>query len=1599
MRPATGGKIEASTLSKSSTSQTMDATHRNAIATGTSSVFDRIFPLLDEVLKTVQIAKPLYMILILYNTIQMLGVSFWSGFEDLHHWEGTDGQIAKWMCMLTFFTDLSGSIESLVIRFVILTILAFLLVFILVVQAIIYSNNRRFIKWTLYPTRFIIEFLPLIMLAPMGNNFGTLFDDVVHSPSTIQIVFFVFTTLYMAFIILVHYVVSMFFAVSPYVSQAPTASWSGSFYFSFTIGIPIFAMLAKVIILFNKWFVMVFVGAKVVYNIIMIWRAWYLPLVHVPINAVVMVIFTIVTGMDALTLVRIYGIMFPYWAYFAVIGGCVFLGVPTFYCITMKRVGKIKKDLQLSALEQVEGLDDEQCPNRVPGQNSMLQDPDRRALYTKYGLDRSESKCQLYTRIGIAEHSDLFLDWSLFKFAGEFHPTKTILANITQFLSLFPGESRLLNVFFIQTICQPNLSWAQRFMLYEIHRVKGLRLSSASSEITEKLMDLKRMSQAGITTIRDFWKNIPNDIGFFYDLRSTTVRTAALYAEAVDKWPNHVRLCEDYATFLIECATDYVNGIKIQHRADLIEQGKNFVVDISFRSLVRAYPMYLKRNIMDIKGNFIAQKTAGSRTGSNNSTGNSQMSTGTIDGELDVEIEEQLARQAFNQHRVRLAYQRALIGKKSPNSKKLKISAIWTLMLSLAICVFCFVFYHGRYNDRAANMNRQFNMNQYRYGYDAALASIAITWLRNLGALKDDLFNAMAGVEGTGQFSLDLTHDMIDESNHWLVFAEDALSVFMDQVSELAASGDDVFTIVRDQIQPTIYFHFAADGELLLNTSTLLSLNDAVSYNFVMMRRVVYEKEVAKWATSNELCEALANIPYMATSFDAMQASMAADQETKKNKAETLNNLILFPVAIGFFLVSEPFLLFFLVKIFKELKLMLTLMKNLDDQTKQEASKLLRKDATEEDQTEKLADTTETVGLNKAFFVILVFCPIAIFVILFVCVIQLAQSQNRSFLQLNEWMTLGVSRANLMLETVFMMSLAIAIPDPINTKIMTSETANTLALTLCTKLLDYNNHLLRGGDGVKPCIGVNEAFDTINLKATCVIDEEADDRHSVYNCLSLDRSITFFNELIAKISTVTATEKFEVDSDFYHMFHVVNNHMVEKSYEGAEILSQLAADSNSTFEQQLAALCFGGMAFMILGFMLFWKNLMKLDVAYDGALQVMRRIPPASVVSNTPLLNFLLNRSGEKNSDKMTASKLVVHVSKDAVLCLNRNESIEVVNQSVSGLFGYTPEQLLGQPISTVLPQDRAEDIFSHIDLMRLGQCSMTYETTSEGMTDDEQIVPVHVTLIGICEPNQSQAKSFVVIMRDETALQKQQKEAEEAKAQSENLLYQILPRDIVVRLKQGESDISFSVPSATIIFVDIVKFSDYSATLSPAQIMENLSTIFARFDMLCQKQNLITKIKLIGDVYMAAAGLFTPDEPVANHASQVVQFGLDVLVALDEINCQLDSSLQVRIGVNTDGPLIAGVLGTDKPVFDIIGDPINVAARLQSTCIPMTVQISQMTYEAIVGLNFNIEQRGEVELKGKGKKMAYLVRPMAAGSFFLKSDKSSESLGIPFES
>jgi guanylate cyclase len=166
-------------------------------------------------------------------------------------------------------------------------------------------------------------------------------------------------------------------------------------------------------------------------------------------------------------------------------------------------------------------------------------------------------------------------------------------------------------------------------------------------------------------------------------------------------------------------------------------------------------------------------------------------------------------------------------------------------------------------------------------------------------------------------------------------------------------------------------------------------------------------------------------------------------------------------------------------------------------------------------------------------------------------------------------------------------------------------------------------------------------------------------------------------------------------------------------------------------------------------------------------------------------------------------------------------------------------------------------------------------------------------------------------------------------------------------------------------MFVDIVSFTPWCGSHEASYVMSILNRLFAEFDRILKNYDRMTKIKCIGDCYMCAAGIFDQVHQPSIHAAQAVSFGLDIIKALQVLNIDIDETLRIRVGVNTGGPIVAGVLGIDKPTFDILGPAICFAAMMEHHGVPMCVHIPQHCMELIYGDRFVIDPRGEVDVKG----------------------------------
>jgi adenylate cyclase len=211
-----------------------------------------------------------------------------------------------------------------------------------------------------------------------------------------------------------------------------------------------------------------------------------------------------------------------------------------------------------------------------------------------------------------------------------------------------------------------------------------------------------------------------------------------------------------------------------------------------------------------------------------------------------------------------------------------------------------------------------------------------------------------------------------------------------------------------------------------------------------------------------------------------------------------------------------------------------------------------------------------------------------------------------------------------------------------------------------------------------------------------------------------------------------------------------------------------------------------------------------------------------------------------------------------------------------------------------------------------------------------------------------------------------------EEQAKAENLLLNILPRSIADKLKDETQPIADHFDSASILFADVADFTPWSERLPPAEVVGYLDHLFSHFDELAERYGL-EKIKTVGDCYMVAAGVPTPR---SDHAHALALMALDMLEAMREHEVFGHLGLELRVGINS-GPVVAGVIGRKRFLYDLWGDAVNTASRMESHGTPGRIQITRSTYELLAG-EFECEPRGTIAVKGKGEIEAwYLTRPL----------------------
>ncbi|OHT09625.1 Adenylate and Guanylate cyclase catalytic domain containing protein [Tritrichomonas foetus] len=1527
--------------------------------------------LIDQITQYIQIPKILFYLCDLIIFLQILQVSFWVQEESI--W--TNSEASSVFSDILYYIGCFGSPKitssSALIYFLVFLIATILVLASLIAQIICYKIRRRYFKKTLYPTRFMLELFPTIFILPLANYVGKLFkklfDDDISKAEVI--VFLIIAVCCLIFMAAISYFVNIYIGSSIYLPTSPNSAFDLKPYIYIMIINPFFSTCGYVFSYFPNWLLLVLIVVHIIFVSYFVAEFFrYRPFISMSMNSFYSCALLASGILDLLRFVTFFfddasGIIAIVMFFVAIIIAAIVPNV--FYKYQTKMM---YRNLLINP----------EIPDYIPT------DDERKEHFIDLRLDQDEKKALIYYNFIIANYIISYLDFFMPKFICNYHRTVTALAHCIKIMSFFPPQIRSLNILYNDMIHHSNLSKTQHFLLYQIQKLKMARQSSSSSHALDRLKEIKAATRELEASVIGFWSLPSCSIEYAGVVSKKLTKTKALWEEAINDFPNSSVYREEYIRFFIECETNFSEAILQRHMIDLIETGKNFSIDHCFRQFARNFPSYLKKGIVDMKGNF---KKIGRRPGGGGSASSSQddqsknsssCNSSTSSISLDMQVEEGIGKSIVTNARIRLALQRTTEAKKANAYGSYMLITWFIFVAGVAVFIFILINFNGYFDQRQIRASRLRNLVNSRLYINSVGVATLYNWGNRTKAInfKDEIISKYSETDDPSTKTLfSLEDSWGKQSVYFSVLARDVFDEYVKQIADISKEGTDVYYYMSRLLEESTELGYCDHTEIFVAEEKPQNLKTIMSYLEMIPTLLLTESDVENWFfNSFRLCSTLSTFQFLPTAFSELMDTMTEMATRNTQIAADLVILLqkVLPAVYGG--ISILLFIFVCVRYILEINKVISLLLKLPSSVKKESENPLRKDANDD----KSKDSDNNIsGFNVpviSCILIVVIYAVIIFMIFYH--LQEIKHYNTQYEYLNIWTSKSEVRKSILIEICLYVTELIINNNPLakGNRFLNSTEIGISITTAFDILETYTEELMGSSDGTPSIAGVNEDIDKLLLKEECQPNSQDASYHEMYRCGSAQQLQNFYMNTVSTVEVNLESYQGVIDDEIpITIFHLASDHLIPKLEEIDSHFSDMVASYASSYFREHVIFFVIEIILMLFLIILEMFNIRYLTRCYNVVLIQMRRVPPASLVADTDIVNYMLDVSKHENSGEMSTDQGIIHNTAACVLCIDNNMIIEIMNPAVTKTFGYSPEQMLGQSILTMLQNDAQNAIDTQLHLMLNKQSGMTFDGHTVCLSDNDTPMPCEITILAMTDSSDS-ITSFVVLLRDESLLLQQQDEAEKAKKQSEQLLYQILPRAIVVRLNQGEKDISFTVASATVMFADIVKFSEYAASLTPQEIMGNLSLLFAGFDEAIEKYETLIKIKLIGDVYMCAGGLFCVDEPPVIHCEEMIKFAIECLQVLEETNVKLNAVLNVRIGVNTGGPLIAGVLGTDKPTFDIIGDPINVASRLQSTDIAGKIQISEQSYELIKENDFQVEPRGEVYLKGKGNQMAYLV-------------------------
>lgn len=1442
--------------------------------------------------------------------------------------------ILNYLLILTDWSVFDGDSNDAFTQLVLGLIITFLYILFIAICQKYFSINRTYEKWMLHGVRYLYSIILPMICPHYSICSGFLVLEVNRNPSAYNIGFLCAYIASTVFFVALLYVTTLIDDSSILISNTPTACFNVNFRLIFHITTCITSFLQPVLMLFAPWMTLSIIFIHFFLLIYLMYIVYYTPFHKFNMNALYSGLLVIGLVSSILIFIQyIINFKMRWWIVFIIPIVCGIICNFVFQRIFNKKKQKIINALKYSSIPEERTL-------------NLLSKKEHFDTFVFASIHEALQ----YLYIGLLFHADMFVDFTFVRYMLEEYQKPDIVFAVARISSIFPSELQFLSYILILLNDFKSRHIGEEFMIYQMKRIHVIRQSSVSAEASARLGFIERASSENIAQLRNFWTEISkvsNQISFasLLFLRKQSLKTKSAFLDAINNYPNNSGLLQEYSRFQIECLGDFTGALETGKKLFILEQGRNLVNDYVFSVFVNGYRHYLFNNIVDTKGNF---KYNNENISSSLSNSDASSSIDSSRAEIDTRNDAILL-QSFNHGKLRMALQ-----------KKLKTVSIPSIRLTTGVsiinftCVIIFYIIIGVLLPKGPETSKEI----YSLGLKASDIITSIQYIMCIIGIKFlNVSNGMNVKEYVTTF-FDFPPDYFDNqtsllSNSFLAMVRRSIrlkSIFKRVVVELQTKQfHEEYQIFKEN---NIFFHVYNRTTNKVGLSFNESQKTLILY-FILQSvgMTMYKNE------SSDLYKGLCNellLNSIAVSSSFIQLQSYFEVKGKNHIHSIRSRMIVLLIAF----VAIIFVLFSLLKGFniyiikRDMKYISNILKKVPEvdilESRKPISLKTHKTVFQSAAIHGSRDFDSNFSLHifESYFSIIATVGILTATIMFFF------NQFNNEFKVYEWFTHNSKQYNSALAILNVFFLMI-----------TKKLDNSTSKRLINKYLEEAND---AHYGLIQSIGESRSFSKFLLTGG-TISKTQRNYETIISAMSINSR---FNTVLLWFNTLNKTgDEAAWTNGFIKAIYLFNSHLFS-DFDLVQIkIHNYGASLYANSMNQMQILIVFGILYSFFSLIMHNLYVKSLKNSLDGVMQLVAMLPPLELLANSALMKFIDQNIKEDDlAIALSSSQIILSTATQACVMFDKNMTIQTINQALKTMTGYLPDQVLGRNISYLFPSKSAsnsaevpqqdvsiDQFYTLIDHLKRSEDEISSSKLTI-MKENGETLLVKASVIGVRDLSE-EIDMFMIIMSDLTASTQHKKKIKLAKKRVEELFQSILPAQVVPDLRAKKVSQLFLSNIATVLFVEISGYSSYVHMMLPDQLMQGLDLIYSKFHESAEEFPAVHCLKTNDELFVACCGLFDYKEEPDFQVIQAIDYAQKLLEDMDYVNEQLEIALQLKIGINTGGPLVGSVLNSTTPTFDIFGSFISLACRMQADGPEGVIQIGESTYQYIDNKKYDVRE------------------------------------------